>query len=197
VSLILAEPPGAVTAAVSDDGRRGLRSSTRGVLAVTLGAGAVVLFTYSSWWRSLEVEVSGWLMSVWSGRTTRSYPAEEIIVLYQGQRPQITFNIATECSVGYTVGILMIFAAGLVLVPRLRTGRTLEALGAAAFILLVTNVGRIALLGVVVADLGVARGLVFGHTYLGSVVTLVGTALSGIAFLGVIGLAVRAGNRAE
>jgi exosortase/archaeosortase family protein len=76
----------------------------------------------------------------------------------------------------------LIGAAPLMLLRALSPWRTASAVAVAVLMLIMVNVARLTAIGATVSKWGRDPGLTIAHTYLGSLLTVVGTCLAGIAF---------------
>jgi exosortase/archaeosortase family protein len=96
------------------------------------------------------------------------------------------FVLTSECSVAYLLAALLIGAAPLMLLKQLSPARTAIAVAVAALILILVNVARLTAIGATVSEWGRDPGLTIAHTYLGSVLTVVGSCAAGVAFVAVL-----------
>ncbi len=117
-----------------------------------------------------------------TGQTTQAVPARHMLILYKDTSVQSIFVLTTECSVAYLVAALLIGAAPLMLLRPLSPWRTAIAISVATVLLLLVNVARLTAIGATVAKFGRDPGLTIAHTYLGSLLTVVGTFAAGLSF---------------
>jgi len=189
VSLPASAPVGVADAPPVSDRRNGAaidRLLVRTVLATGFLLGGISLFVFPLWWRGGETVLAARLMAGWTGQRTVAVPDGPVIVLYKGAVSQMAFLVTNECSVGYLVGALMVLCAPIMMIRRVPRLRVIAALLAAVACLVVTNVTRLAGIGAAVSRWGQTKGLTIGHTYLGSMVTFVGTCMAGAVFAGVL-----------
>lgn len=99
-----------------------------------------------------------------------------------GPRP-LGLQMTPECTSAFLVlPLLLIGAVMIMLRPRI-TNRVLLALGAAALAVIVVNQVRILTLVGLVNWLGIQRGYYWGHTLLGSMVSVLGGAAALVLFV--------------
>ena len=134
-------------------------------------------------WRSLEAGLSARLATALKPALTVSDPGSDLMVLTNHGRPLATFLLDSECSVAYLVALVLLAAAPMALMTRLGPVRAVLAGGIAAGTILLVNVGRLAMIAVTVADLGLARGFTVGHTYVGPVVMFLGMTVAAAGFV--------------
>jgi exosortase/archaeosortase family protein len=151
-------------------------------LALTGG----VLLIFAQWWRGLEATISAQAIHVITGQETVANPAKHLLILYKSTSVQSVFVLTSECSVAYLLATLLIGCAPLMLLQKLPPYRTAAAIGTAAAILVLVNTARLTAIGTTVSEWGRDPGLTIAHTYLGSVLTVLGTAAAGLAFTAVL-----------
>lgn len=153
--------------------------------ALLAGAGAS-LIAYARAWRGLETIWSGQAIEMVTGQTTMAVPARHMLILYKSSSVQSIFVLTAECSVAYLLAAFLVGSAPLMLLRKLSPWRTLSAVTVTAIVLIVVNVARMAAIGGTVSTLGLDPGLAIAHTYLGSLLTIVGACAAGIAFAAVL-----------
>lgn len=152
-------------------------------LLVTLG---VLLLVFAKTWRGLEAIMSAYVIHLVTGQTTIANPQEHLLILYKSTSVQSVFVLTGECSVAYLLGALLIGCAPLMLLRQLSPLRTALAMLLAASVLILGNIARLTAIGATVSKWGRDPGLTIAHTYLGSVLTVLGTCGAGIAFAAVL-----------
>jgi exosortase/archaeosortase family protein len=152
---------------------------------VLLAAG-VLLLIYATTWRGIEATLSAHAIQLITGQTTVANPHRHLLILYQSTSVQSTFVLTSECSVAYLLATLLIGAAPLMLLRQLPRRRTAAAVAVGALVLVLVNVARLTAIGATVSEWGRDPGLTIAHTYLGSVLTVVGTCAAGVAFAAVL-----------
>lgn len=154
----------------------------RRLTAVLLIAAGVLLVVVAKTWRGFEATMSAHAIQLLTGQTTQAVPARHMLILYKNTSVQSIFVLTSECSVAYLVAALLIGAAPLMLLRPLSPWRTAVAISTAIVILVLGNVARLTAIGATVSEWGRDPGLTIAHTYLGSVLTVVGTCAAGLAF---------------
>lgn len=150
-----------------------------------VGAG-VALIAFATTWRGLEATLSAHAIALLTGQTTQAVPARHLLILYKNTSLQSIFVLTSECSVAYLVAALLIGAAPLMLLRPLSPWRTAAAVIVAMTILVLVNVARLTAIGATVSAWGRDPGLTIAHTYLGSLLTVVGTCAAGVAFAAIM-----------
>jgi exosortase/archaeosortase family protein len=149
-------------------------------LVLALAGGALLAFAAA--WRGLEATLSAQAIQLITGQATQAVPARHMLILYKDTSVQSIFVLTSECSVAYLLAALLIGAAPLMLLKQLSPWRTATAVTVAVVILIVVNVARLTAIGATVSKFGRDPGLTIAHTYLGSLLTVLGTCAAGIAF---------------
>lgn len=149
-------------------------------LVLALAGGALLAFAAA--WRGLEATLSAQTIQLITGQATQAVPARHMLILYKDTSVQSIFVLTSECSVAYLLAALLIGAAPLMLLKQLSPWRTATAVTVAVVILIVVNVARLTAIGATVSKFGRDPGLTIAHTYLGSLLTVLGTCAAGIAF---------------
>lgn len=150
--------------------------------AAMLAVGGVLFVTLATAWRGLEAIVSGHAIQLVTGETTIAVPAHHLLILHKGPSAQAIFVLTSECTVAYLLAALFIGGAPLMLLRRLSPRRTAIAIIVTATILTLVNVIRLTAIGAAVSQWGIDRGFSIAHTYVGSVLTIVGTSVAAIVF---------------
>lgn len=159
---------------------------TRGLAAAVLALLGVAAIVWASDWRGLETTMSASAIQFVTGENTQAVPARHMLILYKDTSVESIFVLTSECTVAYLAGALLIGAAPLMLLRPLSPWRTAAAVAVGGTILFSGNLARLAAIGATVSTVGRDPGLVIAHTYLGSVLTVVGTCAAGIAFVAVL-----------
>lgn len=167
------------------------RSSHRGhwarwLAAATLACSGATLLAFATAWRGVEATLSARSIQLITGQQTQAVPARHMLILYKDTSVQSVFVLTSECSVAYLLAALLIGAAPLMLLKQLSPWRTAVAVGVGVAILIVVNVARLTAIGATVSKWGRDPGLTIAHTYLGSLLTVIGTCAAGIAFAAVL-----------
>jgi exosortase/archaeosortase family protein len=121
-----------------------------------------------------------------TGETTLAVPDRHLLVLYKGTSMQSIFVLTRECSIAYLLAAFLVITAPLLLLRRLSARRTAVGITLTATILILVNVARLTAIGATVSTWGRDPGLQIAHTYLGSLLTVVGTCAAGVALAAVL-----------
>ena len=170
---------------VAPGGDRKGRWLRRCAAAGVLGAG-ILLLVLANNWRDLEAVLAARAIQTITGQTTQTVPGHPILILYKNTSVQSLFVLTGECSVAYLMVALLIGTAPLLLLRKLAPSRTLTAVGVAVSILIIANLARLTAIGATVSEFGRDPGLTIAHTYLGSVLTVLGTCAAGVAFAAIV-----------
>ena len=160
--------------------------SARWLAASVLAAAGGSLVARATEWRGFETDVSARAIHLVTGQTTIAVPAHHLLILYKSTSVQSIFTLTSECSVAYLVAALLIGTAPLMLLRKLSPARTAAAVTVTATILILVNMARLTAIGATVSTWGRDPGLAIAHTYLGSLLTVVGTCAAGVAFVAVL-----------
>jgi exosortase/archaeosortase family protein len=152
-------------------------------MLVLCGAALVAL---ANTWRGLEATLAAHAIALVTGEETLAVPADHLLILYKSTSVQSVFVLTSECSVAYLLAALLVGSAPLMLLRHLSPWRTLTAVGVTTAALILVNTVRLAAIGATVSEWGTDPGLEIAHTYLGSLVTVVGTCVAGVAFAAVL-----------
>lgn len=151
-----------------------------------LGLAGLSLIVFARTWRGVEATLAAHAIHLVTGQTTIAVPARHLLILYKATSVQSIFVLTSECSVAYLLAALLIGAAPLMLLRQLSPLRTTAAISLSTGILMLVNVLRLTAIGATVSKWGRDPGLTIAHTYLGSVLTVVGTCAAGIVFAAVL-----------
>lgn len=160
--------------------------ASRRCAAATLGLAGGSLIALAGTWRGIEAIMSGHAIALVTGQTTIAVPARHSLILYKSTSVQSIFVLTSECSVAYLLAALLIGSAPLMLLRQLSPWRTASAITVTAAIMISVNVARLTAIGATVSVWGRDPGLTIAHTYLGTLLTVVGTCAAGIAFAAVL-----------
>ena len=147
-------------------------------------AGRCIIFAQV--WRGLEAIMSAHAIHLATGQTAIAVPAHHLLILYKSASVQSTFVLTSECSVAYLLAALLIGSAPLMFLRSLSPWRTSIAVVSTAIILVLVNIARLTAIGATVSEWGTNPGFAIAHTYLGSVLTVVGTCSAGVAFAAIL-----------
>lgn len=158
----------------------------RWLAAATLACAGGFLLAFATAWRGVEASLSAWAIQLITGQQTEAVPSRHMLILYKNTSVQSIFVLTSECSVAYLLAALLIGAAPLMLLKQLSPRRTAVAVGVGVAILMAVNVARLTAIGATVSTWGRDPGLTIAHTYLGSLLTVIGTCAAGVAFAAVL-----------
>lgn len=152
----------------------------RPVLTAVVATTGLLLLVFSSWWRGVETWSAAHSIALVSSQTTTAI-ANTGVVIMRGHTSAAAFALTAQCSVAQILGAILIGGAPLLLVRRLSVLRVGAALLLASAVLVIANIVRLTAIGVAVQAWG-RDGFSLSHTYLGSLLTFVGTCLAGVTF---------------
>ncbi|WP_328618772.1 exosortase P [Actinokineospora pegani] len=175
--MAFAEP-----APVDQRGARLPTSTTRLVLGGLLSVMALLVVANEAY-RTAEMAVASGILRVISSSGVYLSAERQSVYFGLGTDQPFGLRMSPECTSAFLVLPLVFVAAVMVaLRPRI-TRRVLGALAVAAFAVIVVNQLRILGLVGLIDWLGTDRGYYWGHTLLGSVVSVVGGAVALILFV--------------
>jgi len=154
---------------------------TLGLAAIAvagLGVGALV---FSGWWRGAEAWGAAHGIHLVTSHATTAVTQTGFVVMHKNATSVAAFALTNECTMAQIFGAVLIGGAPLLLVRRLSIVRVTTALAGAGAVLLGLNLIRLTAIGVAVLAWG-NDGFAVAHTYLGSLITFVGTCLAGVTF---------------
>ena len=159
---------------------------TRRLAATAVLAAGIVLLILANQWRDLEATVSAHAIHLVTSQTTETVAGRPEIILFKNTSVQSIFVLTGECTVAYLMVALLVGSAPLLLLRKLSPSRTLVAVIVSLSILILANIARLTAIGATVSELGRDPGMTIAHTYLGSVLTVVGTCVAGVAFAAIL-----------
>nr|WP_232328521.1 exosortase P [Kibdelosporangium sp. MJ126-NF4]CEL23064.1 hypothetical protein [Kibdelosporangium sp. MJ126-NF4]CTQ90202.1 hypothetical protein [Kibdelosporangium sp. MJ126-NF4] len=151
--------------------------------AVLLLMATVAVFLFERAYRVLEIEMSAVVLRMVSTFGVSVDPARPAVYFGLGSDHALGLTMTPECTSAFLILPLFVVAAVLVLLRPPITGRVLRSLGLAALILFVVNQLRILALAGLVDWLGTDRGYYWGHTLMGSVISIIGGAAALVLFV--------------
>lgn len=153
----------------------------RGLAAVVVGFAGLGLLLFTGGWRAFETWTAAHSINLVTHHATTAVVNTGVVVVHHSSASATAFALTNQCTVAGILGALLLGGAPLLLVRRLSTVRVAAAIGLAALVLVVANLVRITAIGVAILAWG-HGGFAFAHTYLGSLLTFVGTCLAGVTF---------------
>lgn len=154
--------------------------------AIVLVLAGSALILLAGPWRGIETTLSSHTIQLVTGQTTLANPASHSLILYKGESVYSIFVLTNECSVAYLLAAVLIGSAPLMLLRQLSPWRTASAVGVTAVVLILVNIVRLTAIGATVSTVGHDPGLQIAHTYLGSLLTIVGACAAGVALVAVL-----------
>jgi exosortase/archaeosortase family protein len=149
--------------------------------AIAVGAAGLSLLVFTGGWRGFETWTAAHSIRLVTNHTTTAVVNHGVVVVHHNSASATAFALTNQCTVAGILGALLMGGAPLLLVRRLSMARVSAAIGLAALVLVVANLVRITAIGVAILAWG-HDGFAFSHTYLGSLLTFVGTCLAGVTF---------------
>jgi len=161
------------------------------LLIVLLVAIAVDLVLGHLAYQAVEVSLAGVLLHLFSSSGVYVAAGQQTVYFGLGSAHPLGLTMTPECTSAFLLVPLILVGALLIgLRPRI-AGRVMLSLLVAAVVLIVVNQVRILTMAALVGWLGTDRGYYWGHTMVGSVVSVFGGA---IALVGFVWLATRPGR---
>lgn len=153
------------------------------VIVFTLLGAATALVLANQAYRNAEVSLSGLLLGAIGSDGVAVVGARQTVYFGLGSDTPLGLRMTPECTSAFLVlPLLVVGAVMIALRPRV-TRRVLVALGAAAFAVVLVNQVRVLTLVGLVEWLGVDTGYHWGHTLLGSMVSVFGGAAALVLFV--------------
>ncbi|MET1072307.1 MAG: exosortase P [Umezawaea sp.] len=154
---------------------------SRVIVVALLGAAAALVFA-NRLYRDAEISLSGLLLGVVDPGGVAVVPERQTVYFGLHSGTPLGLRMTPECTSAFLVLPLLVIGAVVVaLRPRVKR-RVLLALGAAAVVVVVVNQLRVLTLAGLVEWLGVDTGYYWGHTLLGSMVSVFGGAAALVLF---------------
>ena len=153
------------------------------VIVVALLTAAVGLVVAHRAYRTAEIQLSGLLLDALSSDGVEVVASRQTVYFGLGSDTPLGLRMTPECTSAFLVApLLAVGAVMIALRPRI-TRRVLFALAVAGVAVVVVNQVRVLTLVGLVEWLGVDTGYYWGHTLLGSVVSVFGGAAALVAFV--------------
>lgn len=153
------------------------------VLPALLGGVLVALFALQSWFRAAEAVLSSQVVAALAHTHTSAVPDQAVLYFGLGSGDALGLKITPECTSAFLIAPLVAVAAVMVRLRPAITRRVLTGLALGAVLMVFTNQLRITVVVWLVQWLGVDTGYYWGHTLMGSAVSVVGGAISLAAFV--------------
>jgi exosortase/archaeosortase family protein len=161
----------------------GHRSWAHRLLIVALLAAAVGLVIGHLAYQTVEVSLAGLLLRLFSSSGVYVAAGQQTVYFGLGTTRPLGLTMTPECTSAFLLLPLVLVGALLIgLRPRI-AGRVMWSLGVAAVVLVVVNQVRILVMAGLVSWLGTDRGYYWGHTMVGSMVSVFGGAIALVLFV--------------
>lgn len=147
-------------------------------LPLVLVAVLIGLFVLQGSFRAAEAVLSSQVVAALANTHTAAVPSQAVLYFGLGTPDALGLKITPECTSAFLIAPLVAVAAVMVRLRPAITGRVLLALGVGSVLLVATNQLRITVVVWLVQWLGVDTGYYWGHTLMGSAVSVVGGAAS-------------------
>jgi exosortase/archaeosortase family protein len=149
-------------------------------LLVALAAGLVVGHTA---YQSAEISLAGVLLHLCTSSGVYVVAGQQTVYFGLGSASPLGLTMTPECTSAFLLVPLIAVAAVLIALRPGIARRVLVSLGVAALILIVVNQLRILTLAALVGWLGTNDGYYWGHTMVGSLVSVFGGAIALVLFV--------------
>jgi exosortase/archaeosortase family protein len=134
-------------------------------------------------YQTAEVSLAGALLHLFSSSGVYVATGQQTVYFGLGSARPLGLTMTPECTSAFLLVPLIVVGALLIgLRPRI-AGRVVLSLGVAAVVLIVVNQVRILTMAALVGWLGTDRGYYWGHTIVGSVVSVFGGAIALVLFV--------------
>lgn len=153
------------------------------ILVVGLLAVAVGLVLAHRIYRTAEIVLAGWAVDLTTSSGVYVAASRQTVYFGLGSSTPLGLKMTPECTSAFLLlPLLVVGAVMIALRPRI-TRRVLLALAVAAVAVIVVNQLRVLTLVGLVNWLGIDRGYYWGHTLLGSMVSVIGGAAALVLFV--------------
>lgn len=156
---------------------------TTKAIALALLAVAALTVVFLQAYRTAEVVVSGQLIGMFSSSGTWVDTSRQIVYFGLGGPDPLGLRMAAECTSALLILPLVVVSAVMIFLRPRISRRVLTSLGIGAVVLFAVNQLRLLLLVALVHFFGTGTGYYWGHTLLGSVVSVVGGAAALVVFV--------------
>ncbi|GAA3053086.1 exosortase P [Actinokineospora globicatena] len=158
------------------------RSSTR-LLAFALVAAAVALVVGNRLYRTAEMALASGILRVITSGGVQLVAERQTVYFGLGGAHPFGLRMSPECTSAFLVLPLLLVAAVMIALRGRIAGRVLVALGLASVAVIAVNQLRVLTLVGLINGLGTDQGYYWGHTFLGSIVSVVGGAAALVLFV--------------
>jgi exosortase/archaeosortase family protein len=154
------------------------------LLVAVLGA----LFVFQTRFRAAESMLASQTVAALAHTRTAAVPDRAVLFFNLGTDRALGLHITPECTSAFLIAPLVMVAAVMLRLRPAITRRILAALLVGTILLILTNQLRITVVVWLVELMGVNSGYYWGHTLMGSAVSVVGGAVSLAVFVWMVAL---------
>lgn len=144
---------------------------------------ATVLVLLHSAYQAAEISLAGLLLHVITSSGVYIDAGHETVYFGLGTHAPLGLTMTPECTSAFLLIPLVVVAAVLIALRPAISRRVVVSLGVAALILIIVNQLRILTLAALVGWLGTNSGYYWGHTLIGSLVSVFGGAIALVLFV--------------
>ena len=149
-------------------------------LLLALAAGLILVHTA---YQSAEISLAGLVLHLVTSSGVAVDAAHQTVYFGLGSANPLGLTMTPECTSAFLLIPLVLVAAALVTLRPAITRRVMVSLGLAALVLIAVNQLRILTLAGLVGWLGTNNGYYWGHTMVGSLVSVFGGAVALVLFV--------------
>ncbi|HEX5120635.1 MAG TPA: exosortase P [Pseudonocardiaceae bacterium] len=153
------------------------------MLTAALIALAMLLVVAHRAYQTVEISLAGLLLHVFTSSGVYVVAGQQTVYFGLGSTHPLGLTMTPECTSAFLLIPLVLVSAVLVTLRPAIATRVLGSLALAALILIVVNQLRIMTLAALVGWLGTDRGYYWGHTMIGSLVSVFGGAIALVLFV--------------
>jgi exosortase/archaeosortase family protein len=153
------------------------------LLIAALIALATVLVIGHRTYQTIEISLAGLLLHVFTSSGVYVAANQQTVYFGLGSSSPLGLTMTPECTSAFLLIPLILVSTVLIALRPAVTPRVLGSLALAAVILVVVNQLRIMTLAALVGWLGTNRGYYWGHTMIGSLVSVFGGAIALVLFV--------------
>ncbi|MEO5748566.1 MAG: hypothetical protein ABIQ61_11450 [Ornithinibacter sp.] len=150
-----------------------------------LAASAVALIVFQKSFRHMEAVIASNVFA--SGNVSTFVGSDDVVVFLLPGSRAFALEVTPECTSAFLIAPFAIIGAGMLLRRRLNPARVLLGVSLAAVLLLLANQLRLGVIAGLVTSLGLERGYEWGHLFVGSLISVVLVAVSGLVVLMIVG----------
>lgn len=154
----------------------------RFLIAALIAVAAALVVAHRAY-QTVEIGLAGLLLHLFTSSGVYVAADRQTVYFGLGSASPLGLTMTPECTSAFLLVPLVAASAVLVALRPAIAGRVLGSLGVAALILVVVNQLRIMTLAGLVGRLGTDRGYYWGHTMIGSLVSVFGGAVALVLFV--------------